>query len=76
LSNTSILLPSGVLVDILLDPAHNSYQFLNAEDQTVVSEGFANSLMNVKKLVRSTLLELGVPLEVEVKNFKKTEEAA
>jgi hypothetical protein len=53
------------------------YQFVDTTSGIVISEAGSNNLLNLKKLVRNTLLELGVPLEKEVKNFKsKTEEAA
>lgn len=75
-SRTNIILPNGVLIDIELNTENNSYKFFNVQNDEVVSGGTANSLLNLKKLVRSTLLELGVPLEKEVKNSKKQSKAA
>jgi len=75
ISNINILLPSGNLIKVLLNTTTNTYQFVDTNNSHTISKGTANNLMNLKKLVRSTLLELGVPLEVEVKKSKKAAKA-
>lgn len=75
-SKTNILLPNGLAVSIRLDTQANRYEFFEVVSGNIYSEGTAKSLLALKKLVRTTLLELGVPLEVEVKKSKRTEEAA
>lgn len=66
-SKTSVMLPTGELINIILQNSTNTYQFVNTKNQDVVSTGTAKNLLTLKKLVRDTLLELGVPLQVEVK---------
>lgn len=75
-SKIEVLLPTGESVKIHLNTNGNSYQFINSANNSVLSDGTAANLLALKKLVRNTLLELGVPLEVEVKTFKKSTEVA
>ena len=72
-SKKDILLPNGELIAIVLAPGTNTYKFANVSNGATVSTGTAKNLLMLKKLVRETLLTLGVPLEVEVKKFKKNE---
>ena len=76
LSRTHILLPDGRSIVIALNTTTNTYGFVHGGE--TISHGTAKNLLSLKKLVRSTLVQLGVPLEVEVKKSKKTatEEAA
>jgi hypothetical protein len=77
-SKGNFLLPTGELIYIELDTSSNTYKFVSTVDQNVVSEGTTKNFLTLKKLVRSTLIELGVPLEVEKKTWtkKQTEVAA
>lgn len=75
-SKSNIVLPNGLAVSIRLDTQTNTYVFLDLASGNVYSEGTAKNLLTLKKLIRNTLLELGVPLEVEVKKSKKTQEEA
>jgi hypothetical protein len=77
-SNKPVLLPNGTLINIVLDTVTNTYSFVNTSGGATVSTGPAATLSLLKKQVRSTLLELGVGLNVEVKNWnkKQTEVAA
>lgn len=75
-SKSNVVLPNGLAVSIRLNTETNNYQFIDTNTGTIVSESYAKNLLTLKKLVRNTLLELGVPLEVEVKKSKKTQEEA
>lgn len=81
-SKGNFLLPDGQLIYVELNTLTNTYQFWATVDQSdtdydkTISEGSAKNLLALKKLVRSTLIELGVPLEKEVKTWKKAEVAA
>lgn len=74
-STSSFLLPGGELVNVWLNTQLNSYQLVDTNTGKLVGSETSNSLVNLKKLVRSTLLQLGVPLQVEVRNFNREEAA-
>lgn len=73
-SSKRVMLPTGALVTIQLEPETNTYNFLSNGE--VVSTGKASSLITLKKLVKDTLLAAGVKFETEKRNRIKTEVAA
>lgn len=75
-SNTSIVLPDGKVVKIYLDTQQTNYQLVDVDNGQTITTEASNSLLNLKKLVRNTLLQLGVPLDVEKKTKRTTGVAA
>lgn len=68
-STQEVLLPNGQVITINLNPVTNSYSFITPAG-SVVSTGTSNSFINLKKLVKSTLINLGVTFNPEVRNRK------